>query len=327
MKKLALLLLLNLCISMVYAFYEDRNQLRYPNPSVDSTPVFMPILVQDHVWNYCGSVPMSRDKICFRHKVGDSPMSFGEHMYYPVLKSLDSLGVDWEQNYEKIWLREDNGKLWSISEQDNNEELILDMHLSLGDTFLMKDYFGEDTKFKVFREDTIIDLMGTQRKRLSLYCLSMDENYFVDWIDGIGASRNFFRGDLSSLCFIDYEVENTLCMHKDNIQVWEADEFVWHNDEVRSCWMSSNTDNYFTGYFSLYPNPTKDIVNFSLPEGLSYPLRYEVVQIATGSRVEYGVFEAHHDTQLEVGYLPSGIYILRLMDHNGKMAIGKVVVE
>jgi len=300
----------------------------YPSVVHAQSPVFMPILDSSHVWNFRRYVPMSRDRFYYRHKVGDTPRNFEGNVYYPVLNSVDSLGIHWEPNYEKIWLREDNGKVWSISEKDNDSEvLIIDMHLTLGDIFSLKTSFGDDIMLKVYREDSVTDVTGLKRKRLSLYCLDKDENYTVDWIDGIGASLNFFKGDIAFMCFIDYEIEHTLCMYQDGIQVWEADDSVWYDEEVRYCWKSTNTEDYFKGYFTIYPNPTRDKINFNLPDGFIYPLRYELVQIATGQRLEYGIFESHHATEIEAYYLPMGMYILRMLDAHGKIALSKVVVE
>lgn len=77
----------------------------------------------------------------------------------------------------------------------------------------------------------------------------------------------------------------------------------------------------------IHPNPAKDFVNFTLPDNFSFPIRYELVQIATGQRIEYGIYDASHPMRLETHYLKSGLYALRMVDAVGKLANGKVIIH
>ncbi len=273
------------------------------------SPKSPPKLVRsDNSWIFVGRKPL-------RQTFSGKDTLIDGKSYLELLYSEDPEGDTFKGTKE--YFREEDNKVYGygLSElRGDVETLIYDFNLKHGDTIRI----GYSPLMQVISDSTeFITLFNGERRQVFRFsCDGIDYSWPM-WIEGMGSVLGLSRSMFT--CYFDL-FETLSCFYQN-------DTLIYQNPNFEKCWMTTSTLDYKSGRISFYPNPTKDIVNFSLSEGLSYPLRYEVVQIATGQRVEYGVFEAHHDTQLEVGYLPSGIYILRLIDPNGKIAIGKMAVE
>lgn len=74
---------------------------------------------------------------------------------------------------------------------------------------------------------------------------------------------------------------------------------------------------------SLYPNPGIDKINISLPDGITYPITYQIKTMA-GQTVETGVQQAQNFS-LDASHLSGGTYIILCKDKSGKVWYGKWV--
>jgi Secretion system C-terminal sorting domain len=74
---------------------------------------------------------------------------------------------------------------------------------------------------------------------------------------------------------------------------------------------------------SLYPNPGIDKIHISLPDGIAYPIQYQITTM-TGQTVEKGV-QQEQNFSLDASYLSGGTYIILSKDKSGKVWYGKWV--
>ena len=86
---------------------------------------------------------------------------------------------------------------------------------------------------------------------------------------------------------------------------------------------TSATDLVTYDKLSLYPNPGIDKINISLPDGISYPIQYQITTM-TGQTVETGV-QQEQTFSLDASYLSVGTYIILCKDKSGKVWYGKWV--
>lgn len=75
---------------------------------------------------------------------------------------------------------------------------------------------------------------------------------------------------------------------------------------------SLDTPNFYNNEIIIYPNPTKDILNFSLPE-TNTATAYEIYNLL-GEKVSYGVLNSN---SISVSNLANGIYIVKLNTSEG----------
>ncbi|MFM2285714.1 MAG: hypothetical protein RLZZ543_1211 [Bacteroidota bacterium] len=80
-------------------------------------------------------------------------------------------------------------------------------------------------------------------------------------------------------------------------------------------------------HLTIMPNPAKDIAYVNVPDGSSWKGSWELID-ATGRVVKRVLPTTAHQAQLfaiPLGDLSNGVYILRIQDINGKVAVGRLV--
>jgi len=75
---------------------------------------------------------------------------------------------------------------------------------------------------------------------------------------------------------------------------------------------------------SITPNPGVNQINIIIPNNMDLPLRYEVLSVRN-HRVATGTYSSAQTLTIEADDLLSGMYIVRLMDMQGRLWIGKWV--
>ena len=77
---------------------------------------------------------------------------------------------------------------------------------------------------------------------------------------------------------------------------------------------------------SISPNPAQDHIKITLSDDMALPLRYEVMT-TSGQRVEVGSHGSAQALSIAVDRLASGMYLVRMMDSQGNIWIGKWVKD
>ena len=97
------------------------------------------------------------------------------------------------------------------------------------------------------------------------------------------------------------------------------DRWWYFPDEIPT----SATDLVTYEKLSLYPNPGVDKINISLPDGITYPIQYQITTMS-GQTVETGV-QQEQSFSLDAGFLSAGTYIVLCKDKSGKVLYSKWV--
>lgn len=199
-------------------------------------------------------------------------------------------------------LREDTtaGKMWFRRWSDQEESLVMDLSLEVGDTFVLNEYLacyeGEDAIV------TSIEFVGN-RKTINFKCLSdfviQDSLQFVE---GVGPTFSPFLQTLN-LTIDPYQPEiiligsryKTCTVYKDEILFWEHDTC----DPIVGSSQPIITD------MSVYPNPASDIVHLQISEQINR------ISLYTISGKIYCPYWSPAGT-IDISTLPSGLYILEV---------------
>jgi hypothetical protein len=76
------------------------------------------------------------------------------------------------------------------------------------------------------------------------------------------------------------------------------------------------------GKISIYPNPTYDILNIN---NLKTPCTYHLQNIV-GTTIQQGTLKAGNNS-ISIQSIPNGMYMLELMDEEGRREVRKIVKE
>ena len=76
---------------------------------------------------------------------------------------------------------------------------------------------------------------------------------------------------------------------------------------------------------TLYPNPGSGYIHVALPQGVALPVQYQIVDMQ--GRVRESGTQSSEVFTLESGYLTQGMYIISVRDKNGKVSVGKWVMD
>lgn len=77
------------------------------------------------------------------------------------------------------------------------------------------------------------------------------------------------------------------------------------------------------GKLHIYPNPGHEVISISLPDDTILPVQYRISDMQ-GRTHESGI-QNQQDIKLDVGFMPTGIYQIAIMDKSGKVWQGKWV--
>ena len=172
-----------------------------------------------------------------------------------------------------------------------------------GDTFtVVETLISEEVDLIVTRVDSVELMDGTKRKRQFLIC---EERFGgtrfgeMVWIEGIGETRGLLEVDKS--CTFD-QVNTLLCFQ-------ENGEVLFQNEEFESCWEFTSTEDLAAHGLNLYPNPASDFIEII---GQTGTIDYKLFSIDGR-----GLLSGTSTGKIEVGTLPSGMYVLEfLVDGN-----------
>ena len=208
-------------------------------------------------------------------------------------------------DYFELYLREETatGRLYRYCPVFDEEEVLLcDMTLTVGDTF---EYTDEWETYQAVVESVSFE---NGRKVIRFAPINDYQSHDVlTFREGI-FPNNYPIG------FMDYYYceNNLLCEYKDGEQVFE-------NPEYNTCYISqTSVQEQDLQQVSLYPNPAKETV---LIEGA----KASEVQLynALGQLVK----TVRDTNEITVADLPQGVYLLRITDTNGIVYTDKITKQ
>jgi hypothetical protein len=224
-------------------------------------------------------------------------------IYKKLLTTNDTLGISWAVSG---YLKEIEKRIFFNN--GISERLVYDFNLEVGDT--LESEVNPNLLLIVNEIDTITLLNGETRRRLSFYLPSAP--FFIEeWIEGIGS----INGLLPTYFLYDGAVmidggETLLCFN-------ENDTLKYLNELFNTCYISNVfiEDNNKQSDLTLYPNPFSHSLTIETSE------IFENVQITIfdmfGRRVfQISLDDLTHQFTLDLPFLPSGNYILKMSTQN-----------
>ena len=203
-------------------------------------------------------------------------------------------------------LREEDGKVWKRYSIAHPETLLYDFTASVGDTLRIGDFAEE----MVLDSISMVQIGDVDRRKF-WFGLEYDNlgrpRAKETWIEGIGSDYgllwtgyfNVFDGWHCLLCF-----------HQNG-------ELVWENPEYGTCTYDAIEENK-DSEICIYPNPVRDRV---IIEGI------EVVEIQVYNTLGQVVKTIQGSNEIPVADLPQGVYLLRIVDDEGKVYTNKITIQ
>ena len=235
-----------------------------------------------------------------------------------MLRKLSSETQHWHGSLEYdlygIIKEEESGKVFYKPIEQEIEYLLYDFGMNVNDTAVM--YWCQNPDWEVHvRIDSIATqhIAGAERRVFYVSSKDMygDEWHWLNtWVEGIGA----MEGLLYSCHIVNaggITLHELLCYHEDG-------ELVWQNSTYNTCLIDplSIQDNTEASGLQVYPNPARDRV---VVEGM------EAVEVKVYNTSGQMVKCVRGTNEIDVEGLAEGIYLLRIMDAEGKIYTNKIM--
>ena len=241
-------------------------------------------------------------------------------LYKKVLRKLSSETQYWHGSMEYdlygIIKEEESGKVFYKPKEQEIEYLLYDFGMNVNDTAVM--YWCQNPNCEVHaRIDSIATqhIAGSERK---VFYVSSKDTYsdwiwLNTWVEGIGA----MEGLLYSCHVVSaggITLHELLCYHEDG-------ELVWQNPIYNTCLIDNNDgiqDNTVGFSVQVYPNPTRERVTIDGAEAAEVQVYNALGQLVKTVR---------GTNEVDVSGLVEGVYLMRIMDAEGKNHVARVAVK
>ena len=238
-------------------------------------------------------------------------------LYKKVLRKLSSETQYWHGSMEYdlygIIKEEESGKVFYKPKEQEVEYLLYDFGMNVNDTAVM--YWCQNPNCEVHvRIDSIATqhIAGAERRVFYVSSKDMygDEWHWLNtWVEGIGA----MEGLLYSCHVVNaggITLHELLCYHEDG-------ELVWQNPTYNTCLIDplGIQDNIEASGLRVYPNPARDRV---VVEGM------EAVEVMVYNTSGQMVKCVRGTNEINVEGLAEGVYLVRIMDADGKVYTNKI---
>ena len=244
-------------------------------------------------------------------------------LYKKVLRKLSSETQYWHGSLEYdlygIIKEEESGKVFYKPKEQEIEYLLYDFGMNVNDTAVMYWCQLPNPNCEIHvRIDSIATqhIAGTERKVFYVSSKDMfgDEWHWLNtWVEGIGA----MEGLLYSCHVVNaggITLHELLCYHEDG-------ELVWQNPNYNTCLIDNNDgiqDNTVGFSVQVYPNPARDRVTIDGAEAAEVQVYNALGQL---------VKTVQGTNEVDLSGLVDGVYLLRIMDVDGRSHTMRVMVK
>ena len=205
----------------------------------------------------------------------------------------------------ELYFREETstGRLYRYFPMIDEEEVLLcDMTLTVGDTFYHIDSWG-------MAHPSVVESVSFENGRKVIrFALP-----YLPWHDALTFREGIFPNNFP-IGYLDYyDCENNLlCEYKDG-------EHVFENPEYNICYIDeTSVQEQDLQRVSLYPNPAKETM---LIEGA------KVAEVQVYNALGQLVKTVQGTNEIPVADLPQGVYLVRIRDGEGRIFMEKVMVR
>ena len=205
----------------------------------------------------------------------------------------------------ELYFREETatGRLYRYFPMIDEEEVLLcDMSLTVGDTFYQISNWGT-------AHPSVVESVSFENGRKVIrFALPV-----YPWHDALTFREGIFPNNFP-IGYLDYYgcESNLLCEYKDGKQVFE-------NPEYNTCYIDeTSVQEQDLQHVSLYPNPAKETV---LIEGIT------AAEVQVYNALGQMVKTVKDNNEINVAGLPEGAYLLRIMDFDGQIHTSRMAVS
>lgn len=236
------------------------------------------------------------------------------HTFYVTIRSTDTVNINGTQyvqgfahgkygslyEYERFYFREEvaTGRLYRYFPIHDEEEVLLcDMSLTVGDTF--EYYDGWETR------QVTVESVSLDNGRKVIHFLDSYYGHYLVFHEGLFPSFYpiGFIDDLECDSFL-------LCEYKDGEQAFE-------NPEFNTCYIDDvSVQEQNQRQVSFYPNPVREKLTI---EGI------EAAEVQVYNALGQMVKIVHDANEIPVTDLPEGVYLLRIADADRKVYTNKIM--
>lgn len=266
---------------------------------------YYPLVEEDRSWNVLTVVPSwwpPFDSSCYTVNYlmyGDSILNTMEYKKFYI--SYEETPINWTLNG---FIREDSLKrVWYRRIVDTSEVLLYDYSLLTGDSLKL----GFDTTF-YYTVDSITTETVSDSLRKKYWISQENYNWNETWIEGVGSNRGIINSATATLVG---GWSWLLCMS-------DSGNLVYSNPNFTSCYINTDVEEIYKPVLRIYPNPTSNTINFTLPDNEDYEI---IIYDALGSNAFSTPLRQCSGQALEVTFegevcnidvssLPSGIYFI-----------------
>lgn len=268
---------------------------------------YYPLVQENNEWNvlqviFEGGNPWDTSFYTQTYKIsGDTIVNNQD--FKKIYKSEEEIPVNWI--YEGS-IREEDEKVWYVSHFNNEERLIYDFTLNVGDTMEF-----QDQPYMVVDSITFHEIAGIERKHI--YFSYIDFSPYKElWIEGIGSNYGVLSsgsgGSVGGWTWF-------LCMS-------ENGELIYMNPDYNSCFLIGTKINETKSLdFNIFPNPTTGLLKIE---------KLNNVTINSIRLVDlYGqtkkTFE-NNQTFLDLTEIAPGLYML-IIDTENELLKKKIIIK
>lgn len=285
MKKLLLIFLIAISLN---SFSQTSNYIPFPTSQGDWT------------YRYFGDYGELTNEYYYFQLNGDTIIN---DSIYKKIYGENYFDEDWLDDGYLGAIREQSKVIYFIPDTSSTELVLYNFNLNIGDTIIHP--FGgascyDDTVY-VYEIDSVL-ISNNYHKRIS----------FEDgpaWIEGIG-SIAYLLHPFEFLCVSGNL--NLQCMMNDNQILW--------GESNSLCFVSVDEIEIPESDLSIYPNPSNSIFTINHKSGL-------IDQIFVSDNAGRIIIKMSdlNQHQVRIDKLPSGSYIVRIIDDRGRISINKLI--
>jgi len=247
--------------------------------------------------------------------------------YSKLFQSTDSLN-SWEL---VALIREETRKIFIWNPSSNNELLLYDFNIELGDTSIVTnfqyDYYSYDSLLVTLDSTDNIFIEGVYHKRLyvKIQCIydgNIDIPFQDIWIEGIGSKY----GPLMQTCFCwtpCYINRKLLCVTRN-------DTLLFNNPDYNECYYyGSELDNNeiirSSFYVNLFPNPI-DEKGFLKTKGINENVSVTIYNLL-GEKVKFFNVDTNTISTLDFSDVPQGFYVYDVIVNDIRIKTEKIIIK
>ena len=224
--------------------------------------------------------------------------------YKKLYRSNEANPLNWTLD---SFMRENDKKVWYKHFSDDNEILMYDYSLEVGDSIL--DYSG--TTYLIIDSTGYETIGQDERKKYYLSSIDMPDYYHETWIDGIGSNKGIcWAGSVLLVGGWSW----FLCLS-------ENGELVYMNPNYNSCYLITEITETELPNINIYPNPSGE--KMRIDYNRSFSIESIMVTNINGQLIK--TFDSKK-SELDISDIPSGLYFLKISFENGSLT-KKIIID